>query len=72
MNRHWGPVENPVLQPRLSAGITWDVFDRDGVWVTTLFTPPGFWPRWFGRDRVAGVWRDELGVDYVRVYSLQK
>ncbi len=70
--RHFGPPEAPALRPTLEAGMTWDVFDRDGAWKTTVVTPGGFWPREFGVDRIAGVWRDREGVQYVRVYALRK
>lgn len=47
---------------------TWHVFDLEGVWLGTVGTPPGFSVQFVGDDMIVGVWRDELGVEHVRVY----
>ena len=50
----------------------WDVFDPEGVWLGAVALPARFTMREIGDDYVAGVWRDELDVEYVRVYRLLK
>ena len=40
--------------------------DLEGV----VELPPGFEPHDIGADYVLGVWRDELGIEYVRLYDL--
>lgn len=46
----------------------WEVFDPDGVWLGTVETPVGFQIYEIGEDYLLGLWRDELGVEYVRRY----
>lgn len=48
---------------------SWWVFDDDRL-VATLRTPHDFVVMDVEGDRVAGVWRDELGIEFVRVYRL--
>lgn len=42
-----------------------DVYDRDGRYLGVVELPTGFQPRTFRGDKVYGVWRDELDVQYV-------
>ncbi len=57
-----------------------EVFAPDGTWLGTVATPPGLAlgtdrvPVGFeiGEDYVLGLWRDELGVEYVRMYGLER
>ena len=49
-----------------------DVFDPDGIWLGTVATPRGLRVTEIGTDYVVGVWRDELDVEYIRVYDLEK
>jgi hypothetical protein len=51
---------------------TWSVFDRDGRWRGTVETPAGLTVREVGEDHVLGTWRDELGVEHVRVHELER
>ncbi|MFV1986220.1 MAG: hypothetical protein ACC682_03010, partial [Gemmatimonadota bacterium] len=46
-------------------GPAWDVFDADGRFLGVVDMPPRFQPRLFVGDRIYGVWRDELDVQYV-------
>jgi hypothetical protein len=32
--------------------------------------PPGFAPSEIGRDYVLGVWKDDVGLEHVREYSI--
>ena len=50
----------------------WTVFDRGGRLLGTVTMPDRFDLRQVGRDRVLGVWRDPLEVEYVRRYPLVK
>lgn len=46
-------------------GGDWDVFDRDGRFVGIVSMPRRFSPRTFMGDKIYGVWRDDLDVQYV-------
>jgi hypothetical protein len=43
----------------------WDVFDAQGRYLGVVTMPDRFAPRAFVGDRIYGVWRDELDVQYV-------
>jgi len=43
----------------------WDVFDAQGRYLGVVDMPQGFTPRLFRGDKIYGVWRDELDVQYV-------
>jgi hypothetical protein len=49
---------------------TWSVFTREGRLLATIELPNGFFPAHGGADGLLGVWRDELGVEYVRLYRV--
>ena len=49
---------------------TWHVVAPGGAWLGAVDMPRAFTPHVFGRDEVIGVWRDELGVEYVHAYPL--
>lgn len=51
---------------------SWDVFDQEGRWRTSLTLPPGFTLRQAGEDFVLGVHSDEMGVERVRIYALAR
>jgi hypothetical protein len=61
---------------RESASLTepddWAVFTRDGSLTADITLPARFVPFDAGRDYVLGVWRDELEVEYVRMYDLRR
>jgi hypothetical protein len=50
----------------------WSVFDPDGRWLGEVETPPGGRVTHVGSDFVLGVWTDELDVQQVRLYDLEK
>jgi hypothetical protein len=51
----------------------YDVFSPEGVWLGQVTLPPGRQRCFhFGKDFVLGVWRDQMEVPYVRMYSLEK
>jgi hypothetical protein len=43
----------------------WDVFDPEGRYLGVVTMPPRFTPRIILEDRIYGVWRDDLDVQYV-------
>ena len=50
----------------------WDVFDSSGQKVTTVTTPRDVTIQTIGEDYILGVWKDEMDVEYVRMYSLDR
>jgi hypothetical protein len=50
----------------------WQVFDPDGVFLARVNMPVGFEVRDIGEDYVLGMVRDELGVERLRLYRLEK
>jgi hypothetical protein len=53
-------------------GRRWTVFGPDGLALGAVETPAGVTVREIGRDYVLGTWRDELDVEHVRLYALQR
>jgi hypothetical protein len=51
---------------------TWTVFDPGGQWLGNIAMPGGFSPFDVGNDYVLGVWRDDLEIEHVQLYSLNK
>lgn len=60
---------------------TFEIFDRSGRWLGAVELPPGLarsgpgpFEPWLeiGADYVLGVWRDELDIDQVRLYRIEK
>jgi hypothetical protein len=49
----------------------WLVFDAGGKLLGEVETPPGFVVHDIRLGRVVGVWRDDLDVEYVRVYGIE-
>ena len=50
---------------------SWDVFDSAGAWLGVVATPGGMVVTAIRDGLVAGVYRDELGVEYVSVHRLE-
>jgi hypothetical protein len=51
---------------------TWRIFDPEGVLIATAMLPARFAPSQIGSDYVLGTWRDELDVEHVQLYALQR
>ena len=49
---------------------SWDVFDPAGAWLGVVSTPGGMVVTSMRDGLVAGIYRDELGVEYVSVHRL--
>jgi hypothetical protein len=50
----------------------WQVFDPQGVWLGAVVFPPGGRISEIGDDYILGIWRDDLGVARIKMYSLNK
>lgn len=48
------------------------IFNRDGDLMATTHLPQGLWIYAVDRSRLVGLWRDELGVQSVRVYEIER
>ncbi|HEU0077615.1 MAG TPA: hypothetical protein VFQ76_08210 [Longimicrobiaceae bacterium] len=51
---------------------TWTVFDPRGRMLGGVAVPDRFRPTHIGADFVLGVWQDELDVQYVQMFALEK
>jgi hypothetical protein len=51
---------------------TWTIFDPEGVRTGRLTLPPRFNPSEIGSDYILGVGWDELRVEYIRMYGLER
>ena len=58
--------------PGASSPRTWDVFDRDGRWLGGVDLPEGLDVYEIGTDYVLGLERDDMDVEYVRVYEVDR
>ncbi|UCF20105.1 MAG: hypothetical protein JSU87_01475 [Gemmatimonadota bacterium] len=56
--------------PHPNPPTTWRVFEADGALLGSVQVPDAFQLYQIGDDWVLGVWRDDVGVERVRVYSL--
>lgn len=66
--RIWVEEFDPAAFP--SDGSRWTVYDRRGQRLGQVAMPPRFRPLEIGHSYVLGVWRDDLGIEYVRLYGL--
>jgi hypothetical protein len=48
----------------------WSVFDPEGRWLGSVATPARFLPRAVARNRVIGVWTDDMDVQTIRGYEI--
>lgn len=65
--RIWVAAWAPSAEPR-----SWTVLEPDGRLVGEVRMPEGFVPLWIGDEVVAGVHRDDMGVERVRVYGIRR
>lgn len=52
--------------------IPWTIFGSDGRWLGDLEIPASLQVKEVGTDYVLGLWTDDAGVEYVRLYDLEK
>jgi hypothetical protein len=50
----------------------WNIFDPHGRWLGTLETPYGGYIHQIGEDFLLGIWVDELDVEQVRLYRIDR
>jgi hypothetical protein len=67
-----GRIWASPLRPPADTALTWTVYELDGSPAARVTTPPRFEPHEIGQDYVLGVFLDELDVNYVRLYALEK
>lgn len=58
--------------PGTEAPSRWSVFDPEGGFLGEVTMPRGFTPYEIGADYVLGRWRDELDVEHVQLYGLER
>jgi len=63
-----GHVWAQVYESDLASAHEWDVFDSQRRFVGRVHVAAGFYPMVISADAVVGVWRDPMGVEYVRAY----
>jgi hypothetical protein len=51
---------------------TWNVFDPSGVLAGRVKLPPQVYPLEIGEDYLLGAYRDELGVEYLHLYAVER
>jgi hypothetical protein len=56
--------------PGSAHAMAWTVYRHNGALLASVTTPPRFEPQHIGADFVLGRARDELDVEYIRLYSL--
>ena len=63
-----------VRDPEPQDGVPhrWSVFDPEGRWLGTVQTPADLRVRQIGTDWILGTAQDELDVEHVRLYRIQK
>jgi len=66
-----GSVWAQQYSPNSLAATAWDVFGPDGAWLGEAQLPAGFVVYQVLGDRVAGVWFDADGVEYVQALRLR-
>jgi len=67
-----GTVWVRIYSPDMFGPGTWDLFDQQRRWLGQVRTPAGFTVNQVNGDRLVGVWRDTLGVEYVRIYRMRQ
>jgi hypothetical protein len=53
-------------------GTEWTVFEPDGRMLGAVSMPDRFRPTRIGSDFVLGIWKDDLDVEHLRMYRLEK
>ena len=72
VEEHMTEASGPVSIRTFPEPSRWDVFDPAGRWLCTVTMPASFTPLEIGSDYVAGLWRDDDDVEFVRIYGLVK
>jgi hypothetical protein len=67
----WAGEYQPAWAPDRSSR-RWLVFDPEGRLLGRIQLPGTLTPLHIGRDFVLGTWRDDLDVEHLRLYALQR
>jgi hypothetical protein len=62
--------EGVEFNPQDMGSPNWDVFDRDGRYLGVVTLPDRFTPMRVIGDRIWGIWRDDLDVQYVKALTV--
>ena len=62
--------EGVEFNPQDMGAPQWDVFDREGRYMGEVAMPDRFTPAKVVGDRMYGIWRDDLDVQYVKVLRI--
>lgn len=65
-----GGVWARIYSPDPSGPFTWDVFTESGEWMGQVVTPADFTVMDIADGQISGVWRNDLGVEHVRVFRI--
>jgi hypothetical protein len=63
-------VQDYAIPPQTSG--RWTVFDPEGIMQATVELPVGLDPTHIGNDFVLGTWKDDVDVEHVRLYGLDR
>jgi hypothetical protein len=66
-----GMVWARVYSPDVFGGASWDVFDGQRHWLGKVQTPQAVEVFQITQGKLLAVWRDTLGVEYVRTYKVR-
>jgi hypothetical protein len=66
-----GKVWAQIYSPDFLAPGEWDVYSPGREWLGQVRTPARFMVTGVTSDQLMGVWRDDLGVEHVRVYEIR-
>jgi hypothetical protein len=64
--------DGTVWVGRFPSELPWDVYGADGALLGGVLVPADFLPMSIRDGRLAGVWTDDLSVEYVRVYDMAR
>jgi len=51
---------------------TWSIFDPEGMLAGRATLPPHVYPIEIGRDYLIGAYRDDVGVEYLHLYAVER
>ncbi len=67
-----GRIWASEVRPPADEPISWTVYDLEGLLVAQVTTPASFEPHEIGPDYILGRFMDEVDINYIRLYELQK
>jgi hypothetical protein len=67
-----GRIWASEIRPPADTAISWTVYDLEGRSVARVTTPAHFEPHEIGADYVLGRFMDDVDINYIRLYGLEK